>query len=94
MHGSGGEGCFALIVIIIFLEIIRVWQIKNLQGTIKYYEGKTRIRNMELLAPDDPFRQLDEDYQRLRVDCRRLESEKAALLEKLYQAQRTASQVL
>ncbi len=69
-------------------------QIENLEGTIRYYEGTTRVQNMDLLAPDDPVRQLDQDYQTLKLDFKKLASEKARLMEELHRVSVVANQVI
>ena len=66
---------------------------KMQKATIDFYEGKTRIKNLNLLAPDDPVRQLDQDYQTLKMDHQQVCLEKAKLMEDLFQAKRAGDQV-
>ncbi len=69
-------------------------QIDNQKATIQYYEGKTRIKNLALLAPDDPVRQLDQDYQTLKMDYEQVCLEKAKSMEEMYQAKKAMKKVI
>ena len=67
---------------------------KMQKATIDFYEGKTRIKNLNLLAPDDPVRQLDQDYQTLKMDHQQVCLEKAKLMEELFKANGAMKQVV